>query len=547
MPNFVPPVPSPKRGGADLRIAASAAKPPFPAPVRWSLRVLAWLAFGVASYLAWHAVTQAPVAGCSVGSSIHCDVVLSSSWSKWLGIPVAVLGLAFYATLASLSVLLGLRNAPANRWIGTIFTMLSIVAAGASIWFIALQVFSIESFCLYCLITDACGMALGVIATVFAVRAVLAQRAMPQPRALQPGLAALRTALPPGVASRGVPPVVREEPSSPWLMPAVGGALAMICLLIGGQLLFSAKTFDVQKVALNGSIQLGGAKSSGPGDASATAKTHVAMLPTETTGSVPSGAPVDSSNSNSTSREGAKSDLSKEQSNQTAKPGITGNQSTENGSHSTGRPAPPAKQRLVKFLGGKLTLDTYQHPIIGSPEAPHIAIEMVSYNCPHCRKMYATMQHALQRYGDQVALLILPEPLDKECNRLVTSPEASHQGECTIAKLCIGIAKLNPSSFATFHDFLMSTKDEPPPMEAIIPRAYVLANRSQLRDLIHGDELTKQLDGYVDLYEQLQKQSRNPKFGLPVQILGDYIMTGSAESEADVFKAWEQHLGVKPQ
>jgi hypothetical protein len=331
------------------------------------------------------------------------------------------------------------------------------------------------------------------------------------------------------------------------LIPAVGGAVAMICLLIGGQILFSAKTFDVQKVALNGSIELGGAKSAEPGDASSTAKTHIAMLPTETTSNARPEVPADSSNSNSTSGEGATSDPTNVHTKQTTKPEITGDQNAAKDSHATDQPAPPAKQRLVKFLGGKLTLDTYQNPIIGSPEAPHIAIEMVSYNCPHCRKMYATMQHALQRYGDQVAILILPEPLDKECNRLVTDLAASHQGECTIAKLCIGIAKLNPQSFATFHDFLMSTEDEPPPMEKIIPRAYVLANRSRLRDLMQGDELTKQLDGYIDLYEQLQKQSHNPKFGLPVQILGDYIMTGSVESEADVFKAWEQHLGVKPQ
>ncbi|HEX5471573.1 MAG TPA: vitamin K epoxide reductase family protein, partial [Lacipirellulaceae bacterium] len=187
MPHFVPPVPRSNRGGAESKAPGLAAAPAFNASVRWSLRVLAWLAFGVASYLAWHALTQTPVAGCSVGSSIHCDVVLSSSWSMWLGIPVAVMGLACYATLASLSVLLGLRSAPANRWIATVFTMLSILAAIAGAWFIALQVFSIGSFCLYCLITDTCGIALGVIATIFAVRSVLKQRSAPQQRTLQPG------------------------------------------------------------------------------------------------------------------------------------------------------------------------------------------------------------------------------------------------------------------------------------------------------------------------------------------------------------------------
>ena len=35
--------------------------------------------------------------------------------------------------------------------------------------------------------------------------------------------------------------------------------------------------------------------------------------------------------------------------------------------------------------------------------------------------------------------------------------------------------------------------------------------------------------------------------GLPVQILGDNVMSGSVEKEEDVFKAWEENLGVKPQ
>src|SRR6186997_2312552 len=128
MSSFVPLVPHSKQSGALSGSYGSACAPAFNTPVRWTLRVLAWLAFGVASYLAWSAVTQTAVAGCSVGSHESCDVVLSSSWSKWLGVPVAVLGLACYATLATLSILLGLRSAQANRWISTVFVMLAIAA-----------------------------------------------------------------------------------------------------------------------------------------------------------------------------------------------------------------------------------------------------------------------------------------------------------------------------------------------------------------------------------------------------------------------------------
>src|SRR3954466_9824139 len=119
MPHHVPLVPQPNRGRATRASAASSAEPSFNAPVRWTFRLLAWLAFGIASYLAWHAMTQTAVAGCGMGSAAGCDVVLTSSWSKWLGVPVAVLGLACYSALATLSVLLGLQWAGANRWITT--------------------------------------------------------------------------------------------------------------------------------------------------------------------------------------------------------------------------------------------------------------------------------------------------------------------------------------------------------------------------------------------------------------------------------------------
>jgi uncharacterized membrane protein/protein-disulfide isomerase len=531
MPHLVPPVPPPRRGG-DLHKAGSATEPAFPPPVRWTLRVLAWLAFGVASYLTIHALTHTRVAGCSLGSNVDCDVVQSSSWSTWLGIPVAFLGLACYATLAALSVLLGVRRAPANRWIATAFVMLAIVAAGASLWFIGIQIFAIGTFCLYCLIADICGIALGVIATMFAVRAVVAQPSVPQRPTMQHGLMALRTAMP--TANRSAPLMVRAEPSSPLLIPAIGCAIAVTGLFIGAQILFADKSYDEQKVALNTSIAMDGNKTDKTDEPSSTAKTRVAMrLPTDGEAATSDPATKD----NSTDGRGRHS----------ASSASAADQKGTVGSQAAAAPEQPARTRLVKLLSGKLTVDVYRHPILGSPEAPHIAVELVSYDCPHCRKMYPIMDHALQRYGDQVALVVMVVPMAKECNKLVPDTAVSNPAACTIAKSAIGIAQLNPSAFARFHDFLMSSKDKPPPMEAILPKAYVLADRNRLRKLIQGDELDKQIAQNVDLLTTLQKQSKSKKeIGLPVQILGDFVISGSVEKEEDVFKAWEEHLGVKP-
>ncbi len=494
--------------------------------------MLAWLAFGVASYLAWSAVTHGAVAGCTVGSNTGCDLVLSSSWSKWLGIPVAVLGLGCYAALATLSLFLGVRDAAVNRWITTIFVMLAITAAGASLWLVGVQIFVIGDFCKYCLVTDFCGIALGMISGVFAIRAVYFQRGSSPSPTVQSGMAALRNTMP-GVP-RTVTPTARAESASPWLLPAIGGAVPLIVLLIAGQLLFSSKTFDVQKVALNESIQMVGSKPEETEGASPGGTERVALrVPTDEENGERPKLPADSTDANPKPDDAAKDNPTFD--------------SEKSSSPSPSEPAAPAKSRLVKFLGGKLTLDVYQHPVIGSREAPHIAIEMISYDCPHCRKMFPFLEHALERYGDQVALLIMVQPLEKECNRLVTDSAASHSGACATARLAMGIARVNPPSFAKFHEFLMSgDKEKPPAIDRVMPKAYVLADRSKLRQMAQSDTLAKQLEGYIGLFAALQQQSGKKDFGLPIQILGDHVMNGSVEKEEDIFKAWEEHLGVKP-
>lgn len=543
-------IPLPGRSASSALRAT--AEPAFSTPVSITLAVLAWVAFGVASYLAWSAVTGSAVAGCSMNSGHGCDVVLSSPWSKWLGIPVAVLGLGCYAALASLSCLLWIRSEPASTWIATAFVMLSIVAALASLWFIGVQVFAIGEFCKFCLVADTCGILLGIVATTFAVRSWLADRGTPKSRSGQPGLMALRSALPTGAATTaaGAPrPSVpaRSASSPPALGYAVGGAVPLIAVLIAGQLLFAAKTYEVQKVTLTDSINLTDSADSKSIDDSrgATDKPQASADATATGGAARGSGTANTADPLKPNEPGAKSAAesngTKDDRTATSPPAADANLK------STAADAEPSHERLVKFLGGKLTLDTYKNPIIGSPDAPHIVVEMVSYDCPHCRKMHATMQQALERYGDQVALLVMPFPQEQDCNKLVTDPAASHRGACRTVKLALAIARLDRSAFERFHDFLMTGKDKPPGIEKIIPKANGLVDRDLLSDLSRGKEVEKQVQGYIALFDKLQKgKNTSRSFGLPVQILGDHVVSGSVEKPEDVFKAWEEHLGVKP-
>lgn len=522
--------------GAIRRATTSTIQPAFGPLVRWTLVVLSWLAFSVAGYLAFHAVTGSSVAGCGLITSANgCDVVQSSSWSKWLGVPVAILGLGCYATLASLSILLGLRREPANRWITTAFVLLAVVAAGASTWFIGLQWFAIGAYCEFCLVTDGLGILIGLISVGATLNAMLAARGQAGSRPLPAGLISMRPATNAGRAHAPAVPLAVPPPS---LLGSLAGALPLLIVLIGGQLLFATKTYQTEKVALNNAIKFDEGKSPDANESGSQGTTRVAMR-------VPSESETDGAAANineaTQKNAGAASDTEN-----TSTPSAAAKADDAGAAPSSA--SPPARQRLVKFLGGKLTLDVYKHPLIGSPEAPHIVIEMVSYDCPHCRKMHPMVEDALARYGDQVAVLVMPVPLDKDCNKLITDPTISHPGACGTARMVIGLAKLAPGDFAKFHDFLMAGKEKPPEMGKIIPKAYGFVNADRLRELTRGPEVNKQLAGYVDLYGQLSQQSHGgaKTFGLPVQILGDYVVSGEVEKPEDVFKAWEEHLGVTP-
>jgi uncharacterized membrane protein len=104
--------------------------------------VLAGLA--VAGYLTWAHYAAADVV-CLRGGG--CETVQKSSYSEIAGIPVAVLGLAFYGTVF---FLLGWDSEGA-RFAAAALTF---VGVGFSAYLVVLQAFVIDAFCIWCLVND---------------------------------------------------------------------------------------------------------------------------------------------------------------------------------------------------------------------------------------------------------------------------------------------------------------------------------------------------------------------------------------------------------
>ena len=109
--------------------------------------VLALLGFLDATYLTIeHFMNRIPP--CTLTSG--CETVLTSSYSAIFGIPVALLGSIYYLSLLiALFVYFDFKNQKILRYV----CRFSLAGFLFSLYFVAIQIFVLHSYCLYCLIS----------------------------------------------------------------------------------------------------------------------------------------------------------------------------------------------------------------------------------------------------------------------------------------------------------------------------------------------------------------------------------------------------------
>lgn len=118
----------------------------------WPLAALAAAGFLLSGYL-WFGTGGAELRLCPAGSG--CQVVQSSRWAFLLGVPLPVYGLVYYGALLVVS---GWGTDPARRW--QLALPVAAAGSGASLVFLGVQRFVLQTFCSLCVLSAALSFAL---------------------------------------------------------------------------------------------------------------------------------------------------------------------------------------------------------------------------------------------------------------------------------------------------------------------------------------------------------------------------------------------------
>ncbi len=104
---------------------------------------------GVSIYLTLTHFSSAVTLSCPAGGGvINCEKVTTSPQSYVFGIPVAVLGLAYFIPMLVLCLPVAWRSR--NRWIHLARVVLSVAGVGMIIYLISAELFTIKAICLWC-------------------------------------------------------------------------------------------------------------------------------------------------------------------------------------------------------------------------------------------------------------------------------------------------------------------------------------------------------------------------------------------------------------
>lgn len=99
-------------------------------------------------YLSMHALEGTPLV-CDIGAGLDgCNIVAQSPYSRFLGVPLAFYGVAFYVLL-----LLGALAAVWKHHRHLHRALLGVATLGAvfSVWFLYIQFALIKALCIYCI------------------------------------------------------------------------------------------------------------------------------------------------------------------------------------------------------------------------------------------------------------------------------------------------------------------------------------------------------------------------------------------------------------
>jgi protein-disulfide isomerase/uncharacterized membrane protein len=422
---------------------------------------------------------------CGDGQTSGCETVARSSWSKVAGVPLAAVGLFFYASLVVLLVLLFLAPPEAQEPLAFLALAALGIALVLDLVLLGVQALSIRAFCVLCLVTY--GLNTASFALLWPARR--ARAAMGATTAAMPGRLVL-----------------------------AGWALASLAI-VGG--VFAAESALAQReksrlANILGSTTPAPAPSPAPPAPSATSAAETTPVtethapPTTAAAAPPGGGDLR-----------YYQDLSKRLQETLDDP-----------------------QKLAEYFTAKAAKEYEKAPVQrvelkdvpfkGPANAPVQVVEYSDFLCPFCRNIAGAFSQFIPQSGNRVVVYYKNYPLDKECN--TSLGRTVHPGACWLA--LGGLCANDQGKFQPYHDHVFSAELRDPKADDVVRLAGEAGlNADAVRSCLNDPKTKEKLDAQIEEAKKVGVQSTPTLLvnGKKLPRVEDFVSVVDKEAQAKGF------------
>lgn len=197
--------------------------------------------------------------------------------------------------------------------------------------------------------------------------------------------------------------------------------------------------------------------------------------------------------------------------------------------------------RTLSLYDGLFQLDLNKVPRLGPADAQHVIVYLFDYTCHHCRSLHGMLDDARQRSRGQLAVIMLPVPLDSSCNALVRMTASENRNACQYARLALAVWETVPDAFPGFNSELFEA-DHPPSISEARQRAEHLIGISATNDVSAGASGKSQLSINFAIFQTNGKRAGSMQ--LPQLMVGKNLSVGKFNNLQNLLALLREQLGI---
>jgi uncharacterized membrane protein len=132
--------------------------------IYWSFLLLGTIGFLDSLYLAIIHFTNNSVV---CNGTNECDLVLTSSYATFLGIPLALFGIIFYIYIIIISTLMLEKIKLGQNVTPKLIVPFAFIGFVASMYFVYIQAFVLNAYCTYCMVSAVSSTIIFILANIY--------------------------------------------------------------------------------------------------------------------------------------------------------------------------------------------------------------------------------------------------------------------------------------------------------------------------------------------------------------------------------------------